>query len=298
MGDRACTTMADSVRLKTDDKKGLKCAENRYPQNPSYQGALESVRCAGITGWARNANQLDQTSYVEILTDDNLDGNVDVLAVTPAGTFRPDVNHHGFSYVPSVGNGLRDGNWHWVRARYSGGTQPDVGVGATHGLACSVELLRGLMPNDPPLSTNGVTYEVGTQFSSFTDGYITHLGYYFPPSEWDSGTHIAKLWSESNPNTPIATVVVPKPGCCGGTGWAYGQLSSKVPIQANVRYRVSINTNIFQSKSPCGNPGSFSNEYTANPPLTAHQGFWAQGNGVYPNTASCSNFYVNVRFDM
>lgn len=292
MGNTACTTMADSTRLKTDDKKALKCGENRYPQNPSYQGALETVNCTAISGWAWNANQKDQSSYVEIVSDDNLDGNIDVLTVTQAKNYRSDVGYHGFSYAP--GSDLRDGDWHWIEARYSG-TQGD--VGATHALACSVELLDGLSPSQT-LATNGVPYEVGTQFSSFAAGYITDIGYYFPPSEWDSGTHIAKLWSESNPNTPIATVVVPKPACCGGTGWSYGKLSPKVPIQANVRYRVSINTILYQAKSPCGTPGSLSSEYTANPPLTAHQGLWQQGSGVYPNTGSCSNFFVDVRYDM
>ena len=31
-------------------------------------------------------------------------------------------------------------------------------------------------------------------------------------------------------------------------------------------------------------------------PLTAHQGLWSAGD-TFPNTGSCSNFFVDVRFD-
>ncbi|MFL6195178.1 MAG: DUF4082 domain-containing protein [Thermoanaerobaculia bacterium] len=299
MGDRACTYVSDSVRLKTDDRKALKCAENRYPQTPAYEGAFEQSACTAISGWARNANQLDQTSYVEIVKDDALNGNITILAVTPASNFRSDVGSHGFSHTPgteSARDDLLDGKWHWISTRYSGTQQY---FGGTRALACRVQLFPDTMqPSDPPLSTGGLPYEVGTQFSSISPGYITHLGYYFEPGEAATGTHTANLWSESNPNTPLASVVLPTPGCCGGTGWAYGKLSTKVPIQANVRYRVSVNTNAWQAKSSCGSSTSLSTPYSANPPLTAHQGLWRQGSGVYPNTGSCSNFFVSVIFDM
>jgi hypothetical protein len=150
-------------------------------------------------------------------------------------------------------------------------------------------------PADPYLSTNGLQYEVGTQFQSSANGSISDLGYYFAPTESDAGTHTIKLWADSNPNTPLVTATIAGPTIQGRIGWSYARLSSPVQIQAGVKYRVSVNTYANQSKSSCGSANSLQSPYVSSP-LTALQGFWAPGNGVFPNTASCSNFFVSVRF--
>jgi hypothetical protein len=66
-----------------------------------------------------------------------------------------------------------------------------------------------------------------------------------------------------------------------------------VNITAGTRYRVTVNTNVYQSKTGCGIGSGITNQV-----LTAHSGYWIAGSGVFPTNGSCSNFYVDVKFDM
>jgi hypothetical protein len=292
MGDRACTP--DGRTLEADDLSSLRCAEGRYPQNPLYEGVAEQTTCKTISGWAWNRDKGYQTSYVEVIETLST-GFIKVLAVAKAGTYRADLaasgigdGYHGFSYaVPASTSPLWDQRWHKVRTRYSGTFGA---LGPDKDLICGVKLFPETMsPNDPDLSTGGLPYEVGTQFSSSVPGFITQIGYDFAPGEETAGSHTVRLWSDSGALLASAPVSNPQ------HGWTYVSIP-RTAIQANVRYRVSINTYAFQSKSSCGTSNSLQNPYTSDP-LTAHQGFWRQGDGVFPNTSSCANFFVGVQFE-
>lgn len=277
MGLIACTT--DGRTLATDDINALKCAQERYPDNPYYQGTYDQATCRAVSGTAWNANRSYETSYVEIVEVLNT-GFLSVLGVVPASGAGD-----SFTYDPA----LNDGKWHTIRARYSGTL---AAIGADRNLICHARLFPDSMTPYEELSTGGVVYEVGTQFSSSQSGYVTKLSFYWPLAE--TGSHTIRLWSEGNTTTPIATASLSAPSF--PPRWAHATLSTPVWIQAGTLYRVSVNTNSYQPKSPCGTTNSLQNAYV-NSPLTAHQGFWRTGTG-YPNTSSCSNFFVGVVFDL
>jgi hypothetical protein len=289
MANIACTT--DARSLEADDRSALRCSENRYPENPVYQGAFEVAGCRSFTGWAWNANRTYEQSYVEIV-EDLANGTTKLQTVTPANVYRPDLGlsdpYHGFSYPLATNDWIGDGRWHTVRARYSGN---QTNVGATHLLICGLKMFPSNMdPSDPPLSTGGLPYEVGTQFKSDFSGYITQIGYYFALGEGAAATHTAKLWTDSG--QPLASVTIRPPVITGQSGWSYVNIG-RIPIQANVKYRVSVDTYAYQSKSACGLANPFFNS-----PLTALQGFWRSGVGQMPNVGSCSNFFVSATFEM
>jgi Domain of unknown function (DUF4082) len=298
MGNVACTTPART--LEADDRSALRCSENRYPENPAYQGAFEVAGCRAFRGWAWNANRSYEQSYVEIV-EDLANGTTKVQAVTPANVYRPDLGlpdpYHGFSYTPAT-SWIGDGRWHTVRARYSGN---QASIGASRLLICGLRLFPySMYPNDPPLSTGGTPYEVGTQFKSDVAGYITQIGYYFAPGEGaaashtPTGSHTATLWADSGQR--LASVPIRPPVITGQEGWSYANIPP-TPIQANVNYRVSVDTYAYQSKSSCGTTNSLSSPYV-NSPLTALRGFWRTGVGQMPDVSSCSNFFVSVTFEM
>ena len=297
MGNIACTPAGQT--LEGDDRSALRCSENRYPENPAYQGAFETAGCRSFTGWAWNANRSYQQSYVEIV-EALPNGTAELRAITQAKGYRPDLGlsdpYHGFSYSLNPNTAahewLFDGNWHMVRARYSG-NQANIGV--THLLICNLRIFpESMAPSDPPLSTGGAPYEVGTQFKSDVAGYITELGYRFAFGEGTAATHTAKLWTDSG--QLLASVTLPPPQVGNNIGWAYASIG-RIPIQANVKYRVSIDTYAYQSKSSCGTANSLSNPYVRGP-LTALQGFWRAGAGQMPTTPSCSNYFVSATFEM
>jgi hypothetical protein len=133
------------------------------------------------------------------------------------------------------------------------------------------------------LSTGGVVYTVATQFSSTQSGKITQLGFHRATGEMGGNT--LRLWTDSG--TLLASV----PTSCTSAGWCWGSILPPVPITAGTRYRVSVNTNVYQSKTGCGIGSGITNAT-----LTAHSGFWIAGN-TFPTTGSCSNFFVDVKFE-
>lgn len=293
MGRSACTT--DARTLETDDRNGLTCVERRYPQDPNYDGNFDTASCASIVGWSRDENRPNRTTYVEIV-EDMPTGPDRVFATVLANLLRTDIpnegpgtRHHGFNYTPVSNDGLFNRQWHTIYVRHSGTGEPL--FSGPKQIICGSELLAGLGPSQA-LSTGGLPYEVATQFSSSVPGRITELGYSF--SFGETGPHKIRLWSDGGTElTPPGGVTLNPSPFFQGIGWAWVQISP-VSIAANTRYRVSINTTNVQSKTPCG----FSTPYTANAPLTAHQGFWVGGaSGTFPNISSCSNFFVSVRFD-
>jgi hypothetical protein len=282
----ACTPDAQS--LASDDINALACSENRYPQDPSYYGNFSTGTCRSISGSAANANRESHASYVEVV-ESMSNGTPRIAVVRPAS---PVSNQ--FSYVPGSGNPddqLMDGNWHTIRVRHTGTGQEL--SGGPKSIICGVPLFSGQPGSSAHISTGGTPYEVATQFSSTHGGYISHLRYYFP-GNGETGARTARLWS--NTGTQLGSVSLTPPSSFGGIGWVEKALSTKVQIQPNVLYRVSITTYTEQSKTACGLSSPMTNG-----PLTAHQGFWSAGDGtaspIMPATSSCSNYWVSVKFE-
>lgn len=286
MGGSSCNVAGRS--LHSDDLAALQCLNNRYPVNPNFGGYLDVANCRTISGWAWNSDRPSDPVYLDLKRGSTL---VDILL---ADQYRADLvgagignGYHGFSLATP--SSYRNGQWQTVRVQYPG-TGVELG-GSPKSIMCNLYLFPNSWDPDTVLDTGGTVYEVGTQLSTTAAGYITHLGFYWAFGE--TGSHTATLWTDSG--TSLGSVSLSAPGL--GYGWTYGQLSTAVQIQPGVNYRVSVNTNTKQSKSPCSSSSSTSlyNPYT-NSPLVAHQGFWKAGTG-FPNTSSCSNYFVSVRFD-
>lgn len=293
MGAQSCSVAGRT--LEPDDIEALKCSEDRYPASPSYQGYHEVANCRTISGWAWNANRPNRPSYVEIRDNSNL------LEVVPADQLRSDLvaagkgnGRHGFSYTP----GLNDGQRHTIYTRFSG-TGGNL-AWTPRDVACDVGMFRfGTFP-DQLLSTGGTTYTVGTQFSSSQPGFIKEL-YYFR-ARGETGVSEIRLWNDSG-GQPLASFRVddscntPASDLRRPGRWCGGPISP-VFIPAGARYRVGVDTHVTQAKSPCSasSPTSLYTPITKWP-LTFHAGYWSAGN-TFPTTSSCSNFFVDVRFDI
>lgn len=279
MGGASCKV--DGRTLNSDDLAALQCLTNRYPVSPDYEGYFETYNCTQISGWAWNSDRPNDPVYIHVV-----DGSTRRAAVL-ANQYRSDLQaagkgngSHAFTYtIPGT---MKNGQWHTVHTLFSGNDGEL--TWSPRNLICNVKLFPDNLQPSQDLSTGGLPYEVATQFSSSVDGKITALGYNFSPNE--TGPHTIRLWS--NTGTLLASATL-SPSLAS---YAYASISP-VSIQANVLYRVSITTFTEQSKTPCGLSGG----YTSGS-LTAHQGFWKQGNGVFPDTSSCSNFHVSVEFSM
>lgn len=285
MGGQSCSVAGRS--LETDDINAAKCIEERYPVSPSYEGYLETANCRSISGWAWNANRPNQPMYVLLKdgsqTDDVLLANIYRADLQAAGKGN---GQHAFSITP----GYNDGQWHTIHTQFSGNgnelTWSPVDI------ICGVSMFPGMFP-DAVNDTGGVVYTVGTQFSSTHTGYITDLSFF--KGKGETGSNTIRLYTDTG--TQLASVTIPSTSCNTSPGsvwpgqWCSGAITP-VLIQAGTRYRVTVNTNTKQAKTDCGIGGGITNG-----PLTAHQGFWIAGT-AFPTTSSCSNFFVDVQFDI
>lgn len=276
MGDIGCTTEART--LTTDDTDALECSENRYPYNPLYEGELQTVNCREISGWAWNRNNGAQSSMVEIdyngIRDKVAQANLFDWALWSAGIGN---GSHAFVYPISQANW--DGRWD-IGARYTGTGQAL--TGSPQLLICGASLFASLTPAEN-LSTGGQVYTVGTEFSSNRSGYIRELGFYRASGE--TGENTLRLYDESG--VELASVTP----SCSSSGWCWGSIPL-TSIPTGALYLVTVNTNTYQAKTGCGIGSGITED-----PLTAHSGYWAAGD-TYPYNGSCSNFFVDVRFDM
>jgi hypothetical protein len=282
MGLAACTTAGRT--LHSDDRAALQCATNRYPLSPAYDGVFDGYagfNCTQVSGWAWNADWPNDPVYVEIR-----DGST-LKSVVAADQYRADLfaagkgdGEHGFLYT--VPTAFKNGQWHAIHAQLSG-TGGEL-TSSPRNLICNVPLFPDSLHATQNLSTGGLPYEVATQFSSSVSGKILQLGYRFPPGE--SGSRTIRLWSDTGTQLASATISPVS------ADFDYVSITP-VAIQAGVLYRVSVTTFNEQSKTPCGLSPALTNGS-----LTAHKGFWKQGVGVFPDTGSCSNFFVSVVFSM
>lgn len=283
MGAVSCHS--DARTLESDDIAGLECMENRYPYSPSYEGYFEQATCQTISGWAWNANRPNAPSFIEVLNDGAV---VDVL---PADLHRSDLQaagkgngYHAFSFP-----GFGDGQWHSIGIRHTGSGNNI--TWSPKNLVCNARMFSG-MPAEV-LDTMGQVYTVGTQFSSSVAGKIKEL-YFFKP-KGETGNSTIRLYT--NGGTQLASLTIPSTSCVTSPGsiwpgqWCGGAITP-VNISASTMYRVTVNTNSKQSKTNCGiGMGITSGS------LTAHSGYWIAGD-TFPTTSSCSNYFVDVVFDM
>jgi hypothetical protein len=283
MGAASCKV--DGRTPNADDRAGLQCATNRYPFSPAYEGFFDGYagfNCSQVSGWAWNGDWPDQPVYVEVR-----DGST-LKAVVAADQLRADLvaagkgnGRHGFIYT--IPSSLKNGKWHTLHTQLSG--TGDELVWSPRPLICAVSGFTSQVPMEF-LDHAGASYSVGNLFSSSVGGVVTHLRYYKAAEE--SGQHTLKLWTQSGQLLASGTVNFP----AGVAGWMTADISDTA-IAANTTYVATVTTYTKQSKTPCGFSSPISNG-----PLTFTGGLWVAGDGVFPTTGSCSNFWTDVRFSM
>lgn len=274
MGGIGCTTEARS--LANDDLNALSCAMTRYPFDPDFAGELEVVNCREISGWALNQDATWQKSYVELLFP-----NTSTVKAILNANFYTGGPHgiHYFRYTPN--SSFFTGFWYTVGARHTG--TGEALAGSPQPIICWARIFKSQSPAENAPHPPGQDYTVGTQFSSNRDGYITELGFHRASGE--TGTNTLRLWTDGGQELAEETA------SCGSSGWCWVDISP-VQITAGTRYRVTVHVNTRQSKTYCGIGSGITND-----PLTAHSGYWIEGD-AFPTNGSCSNFFVDVRFDM
>jgi len=137
--------------------------------------------------------------------------------------------------------------------------------------------------------------ELGVQFKSDSDGYITGIRFY--KSEANTGTHVAHLWSASGALLATATFQNET-----ASGWQQANFPSPVPITANTVYVGSYQTSVGHLSL---DQGYFATFGVDNPPLHALADVSGSANGLYAfsdaaafptNTYNASNYWVDVVF--
>lgn len=257
--------------LESDDRAALQCSEDWYV-TPAYYGEHWQTNCRHITGIAYNSKRPNGTSWVQIRNGSQI--------VSELHTSGPST--HFFDYTPTAT--LKDGRSHTINVTHRWRNNSFL-TGTGQSLICKVPAFDNETPSEFN-PTGGTSWSVGNIFRSDIPGYVTHLRYYKAAEE--TGLHTLKLWTESG--QPLASVDVN----FGTTArWVEGKLPGDgYPIQADTNYVVSVTTHTRQSKTPCGLSSPISNG-----PLTVHGGLWKQGDGVFPDTGSCSNYWTDVYFD-
>ncbi|HET9226297.1 MAG TPA: DUF4082 domain-containing protein [Thermoanaerobaculia bacterium] len=267
--------------VATDTGGQTDVAWNTATPPPVYEGYLEQANCRAISGWAYDQANPNLSINVDIYKDSTK------VTTIPANVFRQDLLNagkgngvHGFGYTPT--STWKDGAWHQAGVRYPG-TATNI-VWSPQSIVCGARMF----PTQTPAENQdqaGVVYTAGTQFKSTHAGYITHLRFYRGAGE--TGTNVGRLWTDGG--SQLASATFPS---SPSSGWVEVALSTPVAISANTYYRVSVNTNSRQVKTGCGIGGGIFTD-----PLTAQSGYWATGD-TFPNNGSCSNFFVDVRFDI
>ena len=90
---------------------------------PVYQGAIDTITCAGISGWVWNRSNGAEKVSIDLLVDSKLVGTTTTNILLPdlkdlTGVANP---NYGFGWpIPPE---LKDGKAHVVSAKISGGTQ-------------------------------------------------------------------------------------------------------------------------------------------------------------------------------
>lgn len=147
-----------------------------------------------------------------------------------------------------------------------------------------------LFPLEVPTDTapgDMQTWEQALEFSSSVKGQITHIKFWKAPGE-PTGGHYGHIWTTTGELLATAEFVNETT-----SGWQEAQLSTPLPIIADVRYRVSYNIRNITGKTPY----AFTRPVT-NGQLAAWASFYSTPAGSFPTTPSslASNLFVDVKF--
>jgi Domain of unknown function (DUF4082) len=262
------------------------------PATSSFAGNHDSVDTNAIaSGWAWDSRNPSCRTQVDLY----LDGTT-LLSTVTANAFRQDLlnngigdGSHAWGYV--LTSPPLDGLAHNVTAKYhaTGVAEPS----SPRGFAYNVPIFPTQIPTD--VHCCGIT-EVGTWFHSSAAGVVKALRFYQSANETGGATnnHTIRLWSSSG--TLLASVVIP---FTSGAGWREGTLATPYPIVANTDYVVSYGINHELAQYSCTPPFPFSNTVTKGSytfTLTATQTKYNLTQGQFPNTAACSNPFIDVKF--
>lgn len=133
---------------------------------------------------------------------------------------------------------------------------------------------------------NDRSVEVGTEFTSASDGVITAVRLYQGPE--DTGATEATIWSAYG--TKVATVRLPP----GARGWREARLTNPLPVEADRSYVVSYRAAHGHYAST---PGAFAEGRTVKRGwLTALNGVVTEGDGFPDQSTDGRNYYVDVVF--
>jgi subtilisin family serine protease len=242
-----------------------------------YQGYHDGATCQAINGWA-----WDHTG-IPISVD--IYNGAARLATSPANLFRQDLLNAGIgngyhAFVYNVPAALKDGVTHSIDVKFAG-TTTDLST-TPRSLICQVAVFTTQLPVHNIVVSN---YENAMQLSSSLSGKITAIRFYKWPGE--TGAHVGRLWSDAG--ALLASVTFANETA---SGWQEQILLSPVMITAGTKYRVSYNENVTHSKTDCGLSSPITNG-----PLTGLTSFYTTPAGNFPTTPSCSNFFIDVRFD-
>lgn len=246
------------------------------PGCPDYDGVHEVANCRSINGWALDWLREGTTTAVDIY-----DGSTKRATVLANRCGSP-VGCHGFTWAPSAA--FKDGQTHTVHVRHA---NTNLNLWETpKTIICKVGVFTSQTPAEVLDASNG-PWSVGNDITPSINGFITHLRYYKAAGE--DGLHTLKLWRLGG-GSPLAEGQVDF-GTGQPAGWVTVDIPN-VPVTANTTYRVSVTTYAKQTKTSCGLSSPVINEV-----VKATGGAWVQGDGVYPSTGSCSNFWTDVYFD-
>jgi len=170
----------------------------------------------------------------------------------------------------------------------------NIGVTATRNVTvtCPCSIFGATVPATPAANDGGAA-ELGIQFKSTTDGFISGVRFY--KGTGNDGTHVGSLWSTAGELLAQATFTNET-----ATGWQSVSFSTPVPVTAGQTYIASYT-------APLGHYAveqyAFASRGLTATPLKIDGGFGATPAGVYavagrfPNVSfRNSNYFVDVRF--
>ena len=192
-----------------------------------------------------------------------------------------------------------------TRAVDDSGNLETPGPGVTVSVQCPCSIWGTNVTPATPDSGDPASIDVGVQFQSSINGYITGIRFY--KSSANTGTHIGNLWSSTGQLLASATFTNET-----ASGWQQVNFSQQVPVTKNTTYVASYfapkghyseDGYYFYTTPPMGTDPTITN--VNSPPLQALRNTNGVVNGVYSysgsstfptSSANASNYYVDPVF--
>ena len=240
----------------------------------TFSEALNSATITGSTVFLRNASNVLVSATVAYNSATN------TVTLTPSG---PLSNSTNYTVVVKGGsNGVKD----------LAGNPLVTDVNSSFTTVAVVSAPVSLWNNStiPSIvdSGDGQGVELGTQFSSTSNGLITGLRFY--KSTANTGTHTASLWTASGQLLATATFTNET-----ASGWQQVNFATPVAISAGTTYVASYHTNAghYSVSRPY-----FASQFTSGPlRVPANGGVYRYGASGFPTSNfQSSNYWVDVLF--